>query len=166
MKWPDEGVLPGFKETFVRYAQSMQKLSGELLALAAEAFELPRDAFSRFFEPDGNQDRAKLVKYPVPEDDSSNQGVGPHYDGGFLTLVRLFVQLVQTKRNQLTSAYQVTASVTTSRPAGTECLRRVDRCSAYFRNLRCEHRQRCNTLLSVPEMHVGYSHQQLLLRST
>ena len=27
------------------------------------------------------------MKYPVPEDDSSDQGVGPHFDGGFLTFV-------------------------------------------------------------------------------
>ena len=31
--------------------------------------------------------RAKIVKYPSPTDDSSDQGVGPHFDGGFLTLV-------------------------------------------------------------------------------
>lgn len=67
----------------------MQKLSREILSLVAEALQLPTDAFARFFEPEGNQDRSKIVKYPVPTDDSSDQGVGPHYDGGFLTLVRI-----------------------------------------------------------------------------
>jgi isopenicillin N synthase-like dioxygenase len=82
--------LPGFKATFVRYISTLQKLSNDLLSLVAEALELPPNAFSRFFETGGNQDRAKIVKYPVPDDDSSNQGVGPHYDGGFLTLVSTF----------------------------------------------------------------------------
>ena len=125
----------------MRYAQSMQKLSGELLALAAEAFELPRDAFARFFEPEGNQDRVKLVKYPVPEDDLSDQGVGPHYDGGFLTLVRRFTQVGQAKRDQLTYV-QAAASVATPWSASTERIRRVDRCSAYSWNVCREHRQR------------------------
>lgn len=91
LQWPEEALLPGFRETFVRYVAATQKLSQDLLALVAEALSLPPNAFARFVEPGGNQDRAKIVKYPVPADDSSNQGVGPHYDGGFLTLVRVFL---------------------------------------------------------------------------
>lgn len=68
--------------------EETQNLSRELLEVVAEALHVPADAFSRFVEEGGNQDRAKIVKYPVPEDDASDQGVGPHYDGGFLTLVR------------------------------------------------------------------------------
>ena len=59
----------------------------QLLSLVAEALGLAPDAFSHFFEAGGNEDRAKIVKYPAPDDDSSDQGVGPHFDGGFLTLV-------------------------------------------------------------------------------
>jgi isopenicillin N synthase-like dioxygenase len=29
----------------------------------------------------------QVVKYPVMPEGSSDQGVGPHFDGGFLTLV-------------------------------------------------------------------------------
>jgi isopenicillin N synthase-like dioxygenase len=87
MQWPDETLLPGFKETFSTYVEQTQKLSNELLSVVAEALHMPPDAFSRFIEEGGNQDRAKIVKYPVPADESSDQGVGPHYDGGFLTLV-------------------------------------------------------------------------------
>ncbi|KAJ3551960.1 hypothetical protein NM688_g4409 [Phlebia brevispora] len=86
-QWPDEKLLPGFKDTYVRYVQQVNKLGDELLTLIAEALHLPSNAFSRFREPGGNQNRAKVVKYPVPEDDSSDQGVGPHFDGGFLTLL-------------------------------------------------------------------------------
>jgi len=86
-QWPKEELLPGFKDTFSHYVEETQKLSNELLLIVAEALHLPTDAFSRFVEEGGNQDRAKIVKYPVPADDSSDQGVGPHFDGGFLTLL-------------------------------------------------------------------------------
>lgn len=72
---------------FINYIDRLQKLSYQLLSLVAEALELPPNSFAHFFEEDGNEDRAKIVKYPAPADDSSDQGVGPHFDGGFLTLV-------------------------------------------------------------------------------
>ncbi|KAI0694266.1 Clavaminate synthase-like protein [Cytidiella melzeri] len=86
-QWPKEELLPGFKATFTAYINQTQKLSNELLLVVAEALRMPPDAFSRFVEEGGNQDRAKIVKYPVPADERSDQGVGPHYDGGFLTLL-------------------------------------------------------------------------------
>ncbi|EKM54780.1 uncharacterized protein PHACADRAFT_258873 [Phanerochaete carnosa HHB-10118-sp] len=86
-QWPEEHLLPGFRAAFASYIDGLQKLSYRLLSLVAEALELPPDAFAHFFEQDGNEDRAKIVKYPAPADDSSDQGVGPHFDGGFLTLL-------------------------------------------------------------------------------
>ncbi|KAI0088096.1 hypothetical protein BDY19DRAFT_994506 [Irpex rosettiformis] len=86
-QWPKEELLPGFKDTFTSYVQQTQKLGEEILAVVAEALHLPPGAFSPFIEEGGNQDRAKIVKYPVPEDETSDQGVGPHYDGGLLTLL-------------------------------------------------------------------------------
>ena len=87
LQWPKEELLPGFKDVITEYVLETQKLAHELLAVVTEALHLPPDAFAIFFEDGGNQDRARIVKYPAPEDDSSDQGVGPHFDGGFLTLV-------------------------------------------------------------------------------
>ena len=86
-QWPEESLLPGFRDAFTRYIDALQKLSYQLLSLVAEALGLAPDAFAHFFEAGGNEDRAKIVKYPAPTDDASDQGVGPHFDGGFLTLV-------------------------------------------------------------------------------
>ncbi|GJE92847.1 clavaminate synthase-like protein [Phanerochaete sordida] len=86
-QWPDAALLPGFRAAFTSYVLRMQQLSHALLALVAEALQLAPDAFKHFFEADGNEDRAKIVKYPVPAPGSSDQGVGPHFDGGFLTLL-------------------------------------------------------------------------------
>ncbi len=63
----------------------MSQLGDELMVLVAEALGLPADAFSKFTEERGNVHRGKIIKYPVGAD--SDQGVGPHFDGGFLTLV-------------------------------------------------------------------------------
>ncbi len=60
----------------------------------AEAFELSEDALSPFFngstKPESGimQHRSKIVKYPARKEGESDQGVGPHFDGGFLTFVR------------------------------------------------------------------------------
>ena len=37
------------------------------------------------------QHRSKIVQHPVVEGSSDQLGVGPHYDAGFLTFVRLKV---------------------------------------------------------------------------
>ncbi|KAH8107671.1 hypothetical protein BXZ70DRAFT_912022 [Cristinia sonorae] len=87
-QWPDEELVPGFKSTFLRYLSQVEKLSFEFTRLIEEAFELPPHTLDKFFPPDGRvQHRAKVVKYPAPADASSNQGVGPHFDGGFLTFL-------------------------------------------------------------------------------
>ncbi|KAF9811147.1 hypothetical protein IEO21_06631 [Rhodonia placenta] len=87
-QWPDEELLPGFKDTMHRYLAQVEKLSYEFIGLLAEALELPQDALKQFYEKDGlTQHRAKVVKYPPQDNLSSNQGVGPHFDGGFLTFL-------------------------------------------------------------------------------
>ncbi|EPT04740.1 hypothetical protein FOMPIDRAFT_1046000 [Fomitopsis schrenkii] len=87
-QWPDEELLPGFKDTFLRYLAQTEKLSYEFIGLLAEAFGLPREIMRGFYETDGpTPHRAKVVKYPPLDDLASNQGVGPHFDGGFLTFL-------------------------------------------------------------------------------
>ena len=66
----------------------VEKLSYEFIKLLAEALSLPRDAFDRFYDdPKDMQHRGKIVKYPPRSAVSSDQGVGPHFDAGFLTFL-------------------------------------------------------------------------------
>ncbi len=71
----------------------MEQLSYEFINLIAEAFEISEEAFAPFFngstrpKPGILQHRSKIVKYPARKEGESDQGVGPHYDGGFLTFV-------------------------------------------------------------------------------
>ncbi|ETW79865.1 hypothetical protein HETIRDRAFT_419510 [Heterobasidion irregulare TC 32-1] len=87
-QWPKEAELPGFKETVLRYLDQVQKLSFEFISLIAEALGLQPDGLARFYDTDEfMQHRSKIVKYPSQDEVSSDQGVGPHFDAGFLTFL-------------------------------------------------------------------------------
>ncbi|KAI0644713.1 Clavaminate synthase-like protein [Trametes meyenii] len=92
-QWPKEELVPGFKEVYLRYLAQVERLSYAFIELLAEAFELSEESFLPFF-PGGLKPelgvlmhRSKLVKYPARKEGESDQGVGPHYDGGFLTFL-------------------------------------------------------------------------------
>ncbi|KAG2342825.1 Clavaminate synthase-like protein [Suillus weaverae] len=87
-QWPDEDLIPGFKNTMEIYLQQVQALSYQFISLLAEAFGLPSDALNKFYDIDElMQHRGKVVKYPANDGSLTNQGVGPHYDAGFLTFL-------------------------------------------------------------------------------
>lgn len=88
-QWPPEELIPGFKETYTEYLLQVQKLADDFVRLFAEALGLPPDGLANFYDtPDKMQHRSKLVQYPVVNERSeSDQGVGPHYDAGFVTIV-------------------------------------------------------------------------------
>ena len=92
IQWPEESLIPGFRTTVEQYLSQAQALSYEFSSLLAEAFSISPDAVAQFYDVDDNmQHRVKLVRYPVRVaqgiDDAEAQGVGPHYDAGFLTFV-------------------------------------------------------------------------------
>jgi isopenicillin N synthase-like dioxygenase len=90
VKWPDEELIPGFRDVLERYLVQVEDLSYKFTSLIAEAFGLGPNGLAQFYDiPPLMQHRAKIVHYPVvPSQGSSDQGVGPHYDAGFLTFVR------------------------------------------------------------------------------
>jgi isopenicillin N synthase-like dioxygenase len=90
------------------YLQQVQALSYQFISLLAEAFGLPSDALNKFYDTDElMQHRGKVnikrgstciprrsrftyfqvVKYPANDGSLTDQGVGPHYDAGFLTFL-------------------------------------------------------------------------------
>lgn len=90
-QWPPENDLPGFRETYTQYLGQVEDLSFEFIKLLAESLGLAPDALDIFFHTPRStmQHRSKVVKYPTVDPESGNQGVGPHYDSGFLTFVRM-----------------------------------------------------------------------------
>jgi len=90
LQWPEESLLPGFRDNHEKYMAQVSSLATDFIRLFAEALGLPSDGLDKFYDTDRNmQHRTKLVQYPaVSEGSSETQGVGPHYDAGFLTIVR------------------------------------------------------------------------------
>ncbi|KIY49092.1 Clavaminate synthase-like protein [Fistulina hepatica ATCC 64428] len=90
-QWPDEKLVPGFRAIMEKYMLQVQELSYVFAELASEALGLPpgKAGLARFCDtPDLMQHRSKIVKYPpVSSDAQVDQGVGPHYDAGFLTFL-------------------------------------------------------------------------------
>jgi len=87
-QWPDEQLVPGFRNTMETYLDHVKELSYRFIGLLAEAFGLASDALSKFYDVDElMQHRAKVVKYPANDGLPTDQGVGPHYDAGFLTFL-------------------------------------------------------------------------------
>ncbi|ESK83250.1 naringenin 3-dioxygenase [Moniliophthora roreri MCA 2997] len=86
-QYPSEEALPGFKEAIDNYQAQLTTLGNTLVTLIAEALGLGSDGLAKFYAgPEKMQHRGKIVCYPVNEDDEG-QGVGPHYDAGFLTIL-------------------------------------------------------------------------------
>lgn len=90
MQWPDEKVVPGFRDTMEQYLEETSQLSASFTSLVAEALDLPPNAFDQAFD-NPQQHKLKLIKYPAPPafayTDSGFQGVGAHKDSGFLTFL-------------------------------------------------------------------------------
>ncbi|KAF9526905.1 hypothetical protein CPB83DRAFT_857177 [Crepidotus variabilis] len=86
-QWPEEKLIPGFREDYGRYLKQVEDLSLKFSSLMAEALGLGPDGLTKFYDPpELMQHRTKILKYPAA-DGSNIQGVGPHYDIGFLTIL-------------------------------------------------------------------------------
>lgn len=86
-QWPDESLIPGFRATMERYLEEVEELGYKMSSLIAEAFGLGPNGLAHFYDADPlMQHRGKIVKYPVVKG-TNDQGVGPHYDAGFMTFL-------------------------------------------------------------------------------
>jgi len=86
-QWPPEDLIPGFRSVFEQYLDQVQNLSQHFSTLVAESFGLGPEGLASFYDtPEKMQHRGKIVRYPDTHD-GHDQGVGPHYDAGFLTFL-------------------------------------------------------------------------------
>jgi isopenicillin N synthase-like dioxygenase len=91
-KWPDDTLIPGFREAAEQYFDKVTELSYTFVSLIAEALGLPPDGFAKFFEkPEEIQHRVRTLKYPILTGlDANDLGTVPHQDVGFVTIVCSF----------------------------------------------------------------------------
>jgi isopenicillin N synthase-like dioxygenase len=68
------------------WQQETTRLSIRLLRAFAEALQQPVDIFDDAFV-EAPVEHLKIIRYPGSQQGAAGQGVGPHKDGGFLTLL-------------------------------------------------------------------------------
>jgi isopenicillin N synthase-like dioxygenase len=84
-QWPDEHLLPGWKEEMLEYYDAMEALGEKMLPLYARALELPADYFDGLFDDPVWSTRNQ---HYMPSSSEENQfGIAPHRDHGFITLL-------------------------------------------------------------------------------
>ncbi|KAK5196889.1 hypothetical protein LTR47_001216 [Exophiala xenobiotica] len=86
-QWPED--LPGFKEAYMEYFNSVHQLSKSVFRLMALSLDLPEDHFDAFAsDPDGLCLCRSHHYPPTPPDMAGRtRGVGAHTDFGALTLL-------------------------------------------------------------------------------
>ncbi|KAF2483733.1 naringenin 3-dioxygenase [Neohortaea acidophila] len=77
-QWPQDALLPGFRQLYEQYMAQMSDVSIFFMRLIAESLDLPPTAFDPFFDAN-QQHKLKIVKYP-DSGEGAGQGVGPHKD--------------------------------------------------------------------------------------
>ena len=83
-QWPD--ALPAMKPLINAWLADMYEIGKTVLSALSMGLGLEADYFDPYFTPRGD-DRLKLIRYRVPEDGGTEQGVGWHHDTGFLTFI-------------------------------------------------------------------------------
>ncbi|MHA6784131.1 isopenicillin N synthase family dioxygenase [Pseudonocardia saturnea] len=85
-QWPD-AALPELRTVVLEWAGLLGRVGAELTRAVAASLGLPEDHFDPLFAGDPHW-FGKLIRYVGREDDGPDaQGVGPHADWGFLTLL-------------------------------------------------------------------------------
>jgi len=82
--WPE--ALPSLRPAVLSWQTKVAEVTIRLLKAFALSLEQPEDAFEPIYGGTPNH-RMKIVRYPGREHTGSDQGVGAHKDGGFLTLL-------------------------------------------------------------------------------
>ncbi|TBW41298.1 isopenicillin N synthase family oxygenase [Siculibacillus lacustris] len=88
-QWP--AALPELRPVVEAWQSALEAVGGRLFSAFAEALGLPADALAPIWAEAPNH-RLKIIRYPGLIGDDGDQGVGPHKDGGFLTLLLQDVQ--------------------------------------------------------------------------
>lgn len=83
-QWP--AALPELKPLLLTYQAEVTRVGIDVLKAIAVALGQPEDAFAQIYEPQPSQ-LLKIIRYPGREVAKTDQGVGAHKDGGFVTVL-------------------------------------------------------------------------------
>ncbi|PYE43880.1 isopenicillin N synthase-like dioxygenase [Rhizobium sp. PP-F2F-G20b] len=83
-QWPE--ALPELRPLLLRYQAEVTRIGIDVLKAIALSLGQPQDAFADIYEPSPSQ-LLKIIRYPGRNEAGSDQGVGAHKDGGFVTVL-------------------------------------------------------------------------------
>jgi len=83
-QWPVE--LPALRSVLLAYQAEVTRVGIEVLRAAALALGQPEDAFESLHSPEPTR-LLKIIRYPGRRTEAGTQGVGPHKDGGLVTIL-------------------------------------------------------------------------------
>lgn len=84
-QWPEEALLPGFRDTVEHYVDEMSTLARKMVGAIALSLGLPSDDLDRYF--DDPTTFLRLLHYPTQPQEEGLFGSAPHTDYGFITLL-------------------------------------------------------------------------------
>lgn len=83
-QWPE--ALPELKPLLLAYQVEVTRIGIDILKAIAEALGQQENVFSGIYEPQPSQ-LLKIIRYPGRDIAETDQGVGAHKDGGFVTVL-------------------------------------------------------------------------------
>lgn len=83
-QWPS--ALPELKPLLLAYQAEVTRIGIDVLKSIAVALGQPENVFAEIYEPQPSQ-LLKIIRYPGRDVAETDQGVGAHKDGGFVTVL-------------------------------------------------------------------------------
>lgn len=83
-QWPE--AVPELKPAILAYQAEVTRVARDVLKLIASALGQHEDAFAQIYQPHPTQ-LLKIIRYPGRDVAQTDQGVGAHKDGGFVTVL-------------------------------------------------------------------------------
>ncbi len=83
-QWPE--ALPELKPLLLAYQAEVTRIGIDILKAIAAALGQPENVFADIYQPQPSQ-LLKIIRYPGRDVAETDQGVGAHKDGGFVTVL-------------------------------------------------------------------------------
>ncbi|NLR97651.1 isopenicillin N synthase family oxygenase [Rhizobium sp. P38BS-XIX] len=83
-QWPE--ALPELKPLLLAYQAEVTRIGIDILKAIAAALDQSETVFSNIYQPQPSQ-LLKIIRYPGRDVAETDQGVGAHKDGGFVTVL-------------------------------------------------------------------------------
>lgn len=144
-QWPSDEILPGFRETFLRYYAQLLELSRDLMRIFALALDLPENFFDDKMKFPGAM--ARMMHYPPQPAGEKMAGLAAHTVGAVLSQRPSHTCLWKLLSSGLRMRYN-SVSRRCSGAAGAQQSRTMDPCTANSRDISSKYCRLSGSLVS------------------